>query len=66
MQWLPDVLYAEPDAFDPPTLARLRSAGYELEFGWAGSGANAVAVRADGTRVGVHEPRAPAGSALAY
>jgi gamma-glutamyltranspeptidase/glutathione hydrolase len=66
MQWLPDVLYAEPNAFDPSTLARLRSAGYSVEFGRAGSGANAVAVRADGTRVGVHEPRGPAGSALAY
>jgi gamma-glutamyltranspeptidase/glutathione hydrolase len=66
MQWLPDILYAEPDAFDPATLARLRAAAYNVQFGRAGSGANAVAVRADGTRVGVHEPRGPAGSALAY
>jgi len=66
MQWLPDVLDAEPDAFDPATLARLRAAGYEVQFGRAGSSANAVAVRAGGTRIGVHEPRGAAGSALAY
>jgi gamma-glutamyltranspeptidase/glutathione hydrolase len=66
MQWLPDMLYAEPETFDPATRARLRAAGYRLEFGWAESEANAVGVDADGTRVGVHDPRGDAGSAAAF
>lgn len=66
MQWLPDVLYAEPEAFDAPTLLQLRGAGYAVEFGPAGSVANSVAVRPDGTRVSAHDPRIATGSALAY
>ena len=66
MQWLPDVLYAEPDAFGAETLLRLREAGYAVEFGAAESAANAVATRPDGTRVGAHDPRTATGSALAY
>jgi gamma-glutamyltranspeptidase/glutathione hydrolase len=66
MQWLPDVLYAEPDAFRARTLLQLRQAGYAVEFGSAGSAANAVATRPDGTRVGAHDPRIATGSAAAY
>jgi len=66
MQWLPDVLYAETGAFDAPTLARLRAAGYDVAFGLAHSAGNAVGVRADGTREGAHDPRVETGSALAF
>jgi gamma-glutamyltranspeptidase/glutathione hydrolase len=66
MQWLPDVLYAQPDTFDDATLARLRAAGYRVELGRAGSAANAVAVNADGVRLGAHDPRVPTGAALAF
>jgi gamma-glutamyltranspeptidase len=66
MQWLPDVLYAETGAFDAATLARLRAAGYTVEFGRAHSAANAVARRANGDREGAHDPRVPTGAALAF
>jgi gamma-glutamyltranspeptidase/glutathione hydrolase len=66
MQWLPDVLYAEPETFDAVTRDRLRAAGYRLQVGWAESEANAIGVRPDGTRVGVHDPRGEAGSAAAF
>ena len=66
MQWLPDVLYAEPDAFDAATLLQLRRAGYAVEFGDAGSAANAVGTRPDGSRIPAHDPRTATGSGLAY
>ncbi len=66
MQWLPDVLYAETGAFDAATLARLRAAGYTVEFGRAHSAANAVARRANGDREGAHDPRVATGAALAF
>lgn len=66
MQWLPDVLYAEPSAFDDATLERLRSAGYTVELQNFGSVANAVALRPDGTRLAAREPRRRTGAALAY
>jgi gamma-glutamyltranspeptidase/glutathione hydrolase len=66
MQWLPDVLFAQPTTFDAVTSARLEAAGYRIELGRAGSDANAIGVRPDGTRVGAHDPRGVAGSALGY
>ncbi|GAC1411238.1 MAG: gamma-glutamyltransferase [Candidatus Velthaea sp.] len=66
MQWLPDVLYAENDAFDDATASRLHLAGYKIEIGRARSAANAVGIRQDGKRFGSHDPRVLAGAALAY
>ena len=66
MQWLPDILFAQPGTFDEATAGRLRRAGYTIEAGPAHSVANAVGTRSDGTRVGAHDPRAPTGSAAAY
>lgn len=65
-QWLPDVVYAEPNAFTNTTLARLRAMRYTVNIEPAGSAANAIAVRPDGTRVAAHDDRRPTGSALAY
>jgi gamma-glutamyltranspeptidase/glutathione hydrolase len=65
MQWLPDLVYAEPGAFAPDVLAKLRAMGYRFRFEGAGSGANAVAVAPDGTRTAAHDPRMPTGSAIA-
>jgi gamma-glutamyltranspeptidase/glutathione hydrolase len=66
MQWLPDVVYAERDALDAPTLARLQRAGYTIETRRGLAIANAVVVQRDGTRVGAHDPRSDTGSAGAY
>ena len=66
MQWLPDILYAQPAAFDAATASRLRAANYNVSLEPAHSVANAVGTRADGTRIGAHDPRAPTGSAAAY
>ena len=65
MQWLPDLVYAEPRAFAPNVLTKLRAMGYRFKFEGAGSGANAVAVAPDGTKTAAHDPRTPTGSAIA-
>ena len=66
MQWLPDVVYAETGTFDAATLKRLRAAGYHVSIGHIETAANAVSVRADGARVGSHDPRIDTGAALAF
>ncbi|MDQ2909146.1 MAG: gamma-glutamyltransferase [Candidatus Eremiobacteraeota bacterium] len=66
MQWLPDVVYAQPKTFGSATLTALRAMGYHIEIGPADSIANAVAVNARGQRVAAHDPRNATGSALAY
>jgi gamma-glutamyltranspeptidase/glutathione hydrolase len=65
-QWLPDVVDAEPQTFNPRTFAALKAMGYRFDLGPAGSDANAIAVGPDGTRVAAHDDRRPTGSALAY
>lgn len=65
-QWLPDVVNAEPGAFDARTARALGAMGYRIELGPAGSAANAVAVGAGGMRVAAHDDRRPSGTALAY
>jgi gamma-glutamyltranspeptidase / glutathione hydrolase len=66
MQWLPDVLYADPTAFDEATAARLRAAGYTLKLAPVGSVANAILVTTDGRRLPAHDPRRAGGAALWY
>ncbi len=65
-QWLPDVVTAEAQAFDGATLHALQAMGHRVEIGAAGSAANAIVVRPDGTRVAAHDDRRPTGNALAY
>jgi len=66
MQWLPDLVYAEPATFTSGTLAGLRRMGYDVRFGPADSAANAVAIGRDGRREAAHDPRVRTGEALAY
>jgi gamma-glutamyltranspeptidase/glutathione hydrolase len=65
MQWLPDVVYAERGAFEPSVVKALQTMGYHIQFGEAGSGANAVEIAPDGTRTAAHDPRNATGSAVA-
>jgi gamma-glutamyltranspeptidase/glutathione hydrolase len=65
MQWLPDRVFAQSDAFSPRVAKALRKMGYHLQFGRAGSLANAVGVAADGTMTAAHDPRSATGSAVA-
>jgi gamma-glutamyltranspeptidase/glutathione hydrolase len=66
MQWLPDVVYAEPATFTAGTLAGLRRMGYNVRFGPAHSAANAVAIGRAGRREAAHDPRVRTGEARAY
>lgn len=66
MQWLPDIVYAEPKTFTARTLAGLRRMGYDARLGPADSAANAVAIGRDGHREAAHDPRVRTGDALAY
>ncbi len=66
MQWLPDIVYAQPDTFDPATLDRLRASGYTVKVGPSGSDANAIGIQANGVRMAAHDPERPTGAALAY
>jgi gamma-glutamyltranspeptidase/glutathione hydrolase len=65
MQWLPDVVYAEPDTFAPSVARDLKAMGYRIDLGGAGSIANAVEVDPDGTRTAAHDPRNATGLAVA-
>lgn len=65
-QWFPDVVFAEPAAFNDETLRALQAMGHRVEIGKAGSAANAIAVRSDGTLIAAHDDRRPTGDALAY
>ena len=56
-QWLPDRLFAEPDALSPETLAELERRGHELaEVATVGK-VHAVRLRADGRVVAAADPR---------
>ncbi len=56
-QWLPDRLFAEPDALSPETAAELERLGHELgELPTVGK-VHAVRVRADGRVVAAADPR---------
>lgn len=66
MQWLPDRVDAERGAFDATTEAELRAMGYAVEYGRAGSLANAIEIDAKGRRSAVHDPRNATGNALAF
>jgi gamma-glutamyltranspeptidase / glutathione hydrolase len=65
MQWLPDEVYAERGAFEPSVVKALQTMGYHIQFGEAGSGANAVEIAPDGTKTAAHDPRNATGSAVA-
>ena len=67
MQWLPDEIQYEPNAFTDPVMAALRGDGYaftEIPF-WGSAQAIVVDAR-NGTLQGGTDRRRPAGASLAY
>jgi gamma-glutamyltranspeptidase/glutathione hydrolase len=58
-QWLPDILWAEPDTFSPETRAELERRGHSIEITEATAKVHAVALYPDGTVAGAAEPRGP-------
>ena len=56
-QWLPDLLYREPDALSPETRAELERRGHELAIKDSITQVQAVRLRADGTFEAGGDPR---------
>lgn len=56
-QWLPDLLYREPDALSPETRAELERRGHELAIKESITQVQAVRLRADGTFEAGGDPR---------
>ncbi len=65
-QWLPDVVFLEPDALTPAVRAALEKMGYRFEIrdGWGA--AEAIVVLPDGHLAGANDKRRPAGLAAGY
>jgi gamma-glutamyltranspeptidase/glutathione hydrolase len=61
-QYLPDVLFTEPDALNPGTVQSLQRMGYSLHT-IGPFGAAEVIEQIDGRWFGVNDPRSPDGSA---
>ena len=67
MQWLPDELEYEPDAFSQDTSHRLMAMGYSLKFVRQWGSAQAIVVDPKTGRLdGGSDRRTPAGSARGY
>ena len=63
-QWLPDVVYAEPGAFDAATVAALEAMGHEVEVGGSWGVLNTVSWdKQANTLSGGADPRNPVGRA---
>jgi gamma-glutamyltranspeptidase/glutathione hydrolase len=65
-QWLPDLLYVERGGFPPETLKALAELGYELKEQSPWGAVELIAIGVDGNRLGVSDPRRPAGTAVGY
>ena len=66
MQWLPDRIDYEPNAFTAATMAQLRDDGYAFNPVSFWGSAQAIVVDKDGTLRGASDRRRPAGAALGY
>jgi gamma-glutamyltranspeptidase / glutathione hydrolase len=67
MQWLPDELFYEPNAFSDATAGKLRAMGYKLHLLSQWGSAQAVVVDPQtGMLEGGSDRRTPAGSAMGY
>ncbi|MGH8273488.1 MAG: gamma-glutamyltransferase [Gammaproteobacteria bacterium] len=65
-QWLPDVVYLEPDALSSKVKAALEKMGYRFKTRGHWGAAEAIVVRPDGVRTGASDQRRSAGSAAGY
>jgi len=65
-QWLPDVIYHEPGAFDRETQAKLLTLGHELKKRSVLGRVNAIMVLPDGRKVGVHDLKRGDGLAAGF
>ena len=65
-QWLPDTLFYERGGLAPEALAALAAMGHRLgeQAGWGA--VELIAIAPDGRRIGVNDPRRPAGAARGY
>ena len=63
-QWLPDTLFYERDGFSTATLRALAERGYRLAEQSPWGAVELIAIGPDGRRLGVNDPRRPAGSAI--
>ena len=62
----PILLYYERGGFPPETLAALAERGYELKEQAPWGAVELIAIGPDGNRLGVSDPRRPAGAAVGY
>lgn len=65
-QWLPDVIYHEPDALSIDTIVALTDLGHELKQRSQIGRVNAVQVLPDGRYLGVHDAKRGDGAAGGY
>jgi len=67
MQWWPDEIFAEPDAFTPTVRSALKTMGYKIRDVHSMGDIAAIVVNPKtGTLESVNDPRYPAGSAAGY
>lgn len=65
-QWMPDVLFMEPDRFSPDTVALLAARGYHIVYGDRGDAECIEIDPATGERLGASDPRTETARAVGY
>jgi gamma-glutamyltranspeptidase / glutathione hydrolase len=65
-QWMPDVLFMEPDRFSPDTLHLLAAHGYRIVYGDHGDAECIEVDPATGERLGASDPRNASARAVGY
>ena len=65
-QWLPDIVYLEPDALSSEVEAALEKMGYRFETVDTWGAAESIVVEPGGLREGANDKRRPAGLAAGY
>jgi len=65
-QWLPDTVYYERGGLDPETVTALTAMGQRLTEQAPWGAVELIAIGEDGTRIGINDPRRPAGAAKGY
>ncbi|MFZ0553312.1 MAG: gamma-glutamyltransferase [Steroidobacteraceae bacterium] len=65
-QWMPDVIFMEPDRFSPDTLRLLAAHGYHIAFGDEGDAECIEVDPTTGERQGASDPRTEAARAVGY